>query len=370
MLGRYFYFESNGSNKNKNNHIVEIQIVDTEGVNRALGRGLLRYSNSTGGDPSIVTDGDTSSANYFDLNTGRQHAVIDLGDVYDISYIKVWRYYQAARIYNDVYIKVSLDDVNYTTVFSSNVNGTYQEPSAGKQIDILNLEHDPPENPKDPSKPIFYMPLNGSLEYRGKSHAVGVAGTEDIAFEEDAYSATAYNQIAVDLQDSFDICTIFLRFKMYSTGGTKYPRYRRLICGLDDASGGQIFPLEVAYTTSATTNKLIFNKVSFTDALDDGNWHTCVIKRDGNTLTCTIDDAYTDTRTTTAGGLRSFVLSQTDYIFNGLIKDVRVYDGLVDNFEDDPWGEPDTPPLVVGPDIRITEGMTIRGGVLHRIVLS
>ena len=32
--------------------------------------------------------------------------------------------------------------------------------------------------------------------------------------------------------------------------------------------------------------------------------------------------------------------------------------------------EPDTPPLVIGADIRITEGMTIRNGVLHRIVLS
>ena len=32
--------------------------------------------------------------------------------------------------------------------------------------------------------------------------------------------------------------------------------------------------------------------------------------------------------------------------------------------------EPETPALVIGPDIRITEGMTIRGGVLHRIVLS
>lgn len=32
--------------------------------------------------------------------------------------------------------------------------------------------------------------------------------------------------------------------------------------------------------------------------------------------------------------------------------------------------EPETPALVIGPDIRITEGMTIIGGVLHRIVLS
>jgi hypothetical protein len=40
---------------------------------------------------------------------------------------------------------------------------------------------------------------------------------------------------------------------------------------------------------------------------------------------------------------------------------------------DDEWTEPEEPErpaLVIGGDIRITEGMTIRGGVLHRIVLS
>lgn len=368
MLGRYFYFESNGSSRNTGNHLVEVQIVDIEGVNRALGRGLLRYSAISGSsDPARVTDGDTSYLNYFDFGTGKQYVVIDLGDVYDISYINVWRYYSGSRIYKDIYIRVSLDDVNYTTVFSSNVNGTYTETSAGKRIDILNMEHEEPEGPIDPTKPVFYMPLNNSLEYIGKSHSVGVSGSADVTFEEDAYSATAYNQIMVDLQREFDVYTIFLRFKMRSTGGAKYPRYRRLIYGLN-AAGNQIFPLEVGYTTTGTTNKLVFSK-SFTDALDDGNWHTCVIKQNGGTITCTIDDTFTDTKTTTAGGLQSFVLSQVDYVFNGLIKDVRVYGSLVDNFDDDPTEELVNAGTVIinGAAFTITEGTVMLGGVVCKI---
>lgn len=138
MLGRYFYFESNGSNKNNGNHLVEVQIVDVNGVNRAFGRGALRCSEykNFGSPPSAITDGNTSTDLYFGFGEGRQHVVVDLGDVYDIAYIKVWRYYSDGRIYNDVLIQVSKDDVTYETVFSSSLNGTYSETSAGYQIDL------------------------------------------------------------------------------------------------------------------------------------------------------------------------------------------------------------------------------------------
>lgn len=138
MQGRYFYFESNGTNVNAGNHLVEVQIVDVNGMNRALGKGLLRYSNynTYGQPPSSVTDGNTSGTLYFDFGEGKQYVVIDLGAVYEISYIKIWRYYVDRRVYNDVFVKVSTDDVNYETVFSSKVNGTYPEDPLGYKIDL------------------------------------------------------------------------------------------------------------------------------------------------------------------------------------------------------------------------------------------
>lgn len=136
MFGRYFYFESNGSDIDAWNHLVEVEIIDKKGVNRALGRGLSRYSSILTGNPSWVTDGNTSLFEYVHFGEGKQYVVIDLGAVYDITQVKVWRYYAGARYYKDVYVKISLDDVEYETIFSSEVNGTYTETSEGYQIDI------------------------------------------------------------------------------------------------------------------------------------------------------------------------------------------------------------------------------------------
>ena len=140
MLGRYFYFEANGSDKSEYTHYVEIQIVDKDGVNRALGRGLLRYSGTSTGEPSVVVDGSTDVTNYFTQNGGARHIVIDLGAVYDISYIKIWRYYGDERVYKDIFVKVSTDDIDYTTVFSSAENGLYPETAVGKFINLRTVE--------------------------------------------------------------------------------------------------------------------------------------------------------------------------------------------------------------------------------------
>lgn len=138
MKGRYFYFEANGSSANQGTHLTEVQIFDYDGNNLALGRGVLRYSGyDTGAQPpSAVTDGNTDCSKHFDMGLGQHYAVIDLGAVYHVSHIKVWRYYDGSRYYKDVYIKVSEDDTNYQTVFSSTTHGTYVETASGYQIDL------------------------------------------------------------------------------------------------------------------------------------------------------------------------------------------------------------------------------------------
>lgn len=321
MLGRYFYFEANGSNSNSINFYTEIQIVDKDGVNRAFGRGLARYSSihPNSKDPSVVTDGDTNTNNFFANVEGKGHIVIDLGDVYDISYIKIWRYYGDRRTFKDVFIKVSKDDVNYTTVFSSEVDGTYAETAEGKQIDILNF---------DPTAPIFRMPLKDSLEYTGESVTVSVSGSTDIVFEENAFSATTNSDITIALPAPLNTYTIFFRFKIHSNSTILY---RRLFWCYG-IYGVAAFGAEIAYSGSETTNKLFLSK-AFTDALDDGNWHTCVLKKEGSTVTCTVDDTYTDT-VSTSYSLEKIKLSDKSYFLNGLIKDVRIYKRIVDDFDE------------------------------------
>ena len=141
MLGRYFKFTSNGSSVNESNHCVEVQIVNTDGKNVALGKGAFWVSNigDTGlrGDPAQLTDGDTTSYNYFDLGPGEQSFIIDVGEIVNATYVKVWRYWLDGRKYLDVSVAVSLDNESYETVFSSAVDGIYSESSSGKQIDLL-----------------------------------------------------------------------------------------------------------------------------------------------------------------------------------------------------------------------------------------
>lgn len=138
MRIRYIKLASNGSNKNAGNHYAEVEAVDVDGVNRALGRGLYTYSymNTTAGKPSVVTDGDRSYTKYFDNGEGSQWIVIDLGAVFNIAEIRIWRYYTDGRIYKNCVISVSLDNAEYTAVFDSSVDGEYKETASGYTISL------------------------------------------------------------------------------------------------------------------------------------------------------------------------------------------------------------------------------------------
>ncbi|AIA64241.1 hypothetical protein [Listeria phage List-36] len=88
-------------------------------------------------DYSILTDGVTTSANGF--LSGVNSLTIDLGSPrYDIDNITMWHYWQGAepRYYKYVKLEVSADGVNWTTLFDSDVSGTYYETSGGKQVSV------------------------------------------------------------------------------------------------------------------------------------------------------------------------------------------------------------------------------------------
>ena len=88
-------------------------------------------SNGTTYTNSYATDGAINN-NYIDLGSGTQYVTIDLGSVMVLHTIKIWHYYADSRIYNDNVTSISVDDVNWTTVYS----GTYTETSSGHTIDL------------------------------------------------------------------------------------------------------------------------------------------------------------------------------------------------------------------------------------------
>ncbi|MDQ6422146.1 right-handed parallel beta-helix repeat-containing protein [Paenibacillus sp. LHD-117] len=99
-------------------------------------------------NPERVTDGVTSPASsYAGLDQGLQWTKIDLGAVYNVSEVKLWRYYDGGRTYKDVIVQLS-NDPNFasgvTTVFNNDgnnsagfgvgTNAEYAETASGKSI--------------------------------------------------------------------------------------------------------------------------------------------------------------------------------------------------------------------------------------------
>ncbi len=81
---------------------------------------------------SLLTDGNTATDPYYGDDYGLKPASVDLGQVYSINMLKIWHYYADSRTYYGTKTEVSVDNVNWITVFDSAKSGTYPESSAGK----------------------------------------------------------------------------------------------------------------------------------------------------------------------------------------------------------------------------------------------
>ena len=135
MTGRYFKFTSNGSNKNSSNHYVEVQILDAAGTNLALNRNVEYSYRGGSSNPAYVTNGKyDDSSQYFDVGTGKAWIIIDLETPQEVSSIKIWRYYADNRTYYNCTIEVSEDKINWYVIYSSDINGIYEETADGYLI--------------------------------------------------------------------------------------------------------------------------------------------------------------------------------------------------------------------------------------------
>lgn len=131
---RYVYNEVNGSTANYSGHWVEMQVYDIKGNN--ISQGLTSITSSTATNLNMLTDGNIASASYIEGGQGVTYVMIDLGQEYDLSSIRLWHYYADGRTYYGNKVKVASADQQLRTVMDEQ----YKETSYGKIIRPESLD--------------------------------------------------------------------------------------------------------------------------------------------------------------------------------------------------------------------------------------
>lgn len=127
---RYIYNEINGSTANLYNHWVELQAYDLNGNNISSGLISIIKSNNSNDDIELLTDGDINTSAYLSSGISNGYIILDLGQEYDLSSIRLWHYYGDGRTYYDNKVKVAGSDEQYRTIMDEQ----YAENSYGKVI--------------------------------------------------------------------------------------------------------------------------------------------------------------------------------------------------------------------------------------------
>lgn len=96
-----------GNTVNTGNHWVQIEalvLIGNEYVNIAQGATVTTSgtsSTSAHQSPSLVTNGNLDSADYYSAGGNTQAVTVDLGDEYPVDFVKVWHYYADGRRYKE-----------------------------------------------------------------------------------------------------------------------------------------------------------------------------------------------------------------------------------------------------------------------------
>lgn len=131
---RYIRDWVNGSTSNTSNHWIQIQALNSSG-NMALGKTVTSNQAPLVGVERKglqgITDGNVDTIPYADFAAGLTWVQVDLGAVFNIKQIKIHHYYGDGRTYNQTKTEVSLDGIDWFTLFDSAIQGTYVETSGG-----------------------------------------------------------------------------------------------------------------------------------------------------------------------------------------------------------------------------------------------
>lgn len=131
----------NGSDVDNNNYFCEIKVIketesNTDKANQSdnLAFGIIPTSDVQITNPSYYTDEKILSTECASIpaSTDYHYLQIDLDEiVYDIDKIQVWHYYEDNRSFNHK-LEVSKDGKEWTTLYDSDIQGTYPESKSGR----------------------------------------------------------------------------------------------------------------------------------------------------------------------------------------------------------------------------------------------
>lgn len=101
---RYIDIGQNGNYVNAGNHIVELEVYDKTGTNVALGKPVIAKNEGVLSNGERVTNGNTATTDYASIVGRRTIAQVDLGQEYEVDYVRLWRYYQDNRYYKETFL--------------------------------------------------------------------------------------------------------------------------------------------------------------------------------------------------------------------------------------------------------------------------
>lgn len=139
---RYIYVFQNGSTANSGNHLCQVEAYTKAGVNVAAGKTMTCGPSSH----TLVNAGNALKSSLDDTyayitpeNGTRTWFIIDLGQAYDLDYIKVWRYYPDGRTYYQSAVTIVDENGYETRLHEYTQEPLYAESSAGyvgKWVDL------------------------------------------------------------------------------------------------------------------------------------------------------------------------------------------------------------------------------------------
>ena len=116
---RYIRIRNITNSSNAATHIVEIQAMDMSGVNRLSGKALIPITGSwTASMLGLGTDGSlthTGNSGFVNANAPAD-GYYDLEDIYTLSYIRIWMYWDDRRTYSYT-LETSIDNKHWDVIY-------------------------------------------------------------------------------------------------------------------------------------------------------------------------------------------------------------------------------------------------------------
>lgn len=125
---RYVRFSLGRSDKNAGSYLNQLQVIDTDGVNRALGR--HEYLTPAGTEIwasyplKEAFNGSIVSNKTWGLGYHKKTHILDLGSSYVLSEVRMYPYYADGRTFQDVGIEISNDQETWYLIHDSEADGT------------------------------------------------------------------------------------------------------------------------------------------------------------------------------------------------------------------------------------------------------